>query len=265
MPAPAPTPAAPGPQSVDRALDLLDAVAEAAGPVTAKALARRLGCGLSTVYALLGSLTARGHLTRSAAGYTLGYRLPVLHRAFQRQMRIDDGLHEVLLRVRRAAGAEAYFSTYRDGEIAVLDGTTAIHDTDAVFSVGQETTAHATAHGKVLLSALPRAARHQYLAARGMRRLTPRTITSPDRFDLELRRVRRDGFAVEIEEAQPGMACVAVPVRASAGASGGARSRPVTAISAALPLGEFTRRRESLTEAVRRAAVEAEGLTVHGV
>ncbi|KOG87616.1 IclR family transcriptional regulator [Streptomyces varsoviensis] len=256
----------PGPQSVDRALDLLDAVAEAPGPVTAKALARRLGCGLSTVYALLGSLTARGHLTRSAAGYTLGYRLPELHRAFQRQMRIDDGLHEVLLRVRRAAGADAYFSTYRDGEIAVLDGTTAIHDTEAVFSVGQETTAHATAHGKVLLSALPRSVRRQYLAARGMPRMTPRTITSPERFDVELRRVRREGFAVEVEEAREGMACVAVPVSVSGGVpAGGVAGGVVAAVSAALPLGEFTRRRESLTEVVRRAAVEAEGLTMRAV
>ncbi|MFF2518422.1 helix-turn-helix domain-containing protein [Streptomyces sp. NPDC058086] len=57
-----------GPQSVDHALALLDAVADAPGPLSAKALTRRLGCSLSTVYHLLGPLTARGYLMRGPEG-----------------------------------------------------------------------------------------------------------------------------------------------------------------------------------------------------
>ncbi|MFE7665410.1 IclR family transcriptional regulator [Streptomyces celluloflavus] len=230
------------PQSVDRALDLLDAVAEAPGPVTAKALARRLDCGLSTVYALLGALTDRGHLARTPAGYTLGYRLPSLHRAFQRQLRIDERVHEVLLRLRRVSGADVFFSTYRDGEIAVVDGVTA--PAGSAFSVGRDPDAHATAHGRALLAALPGAARRQYLAATGMAPRTARTLTSPELLERELRQVRRTGIAVEQEEAASGMACVAVPVRTADGA--------LTAVSAALPVTDFARLRAPLTEALRR-------------
>lgn len=61
-----------GPQSVDRALAILDAVADASGPVGAKALARRLECSLSTAYHLLAPLTERGYLVRTARGYALG-------------------------------------------------------------------------------------------------------------------------------------------------------------------------------------------------
>ncbi|MGW1073580.1 IclR family transcriptional regulator [Streptomyces sp. NPDC002537] len=237
------------PQSVDRALDVLDAVAGSAGPVTAKALARATGCGLSTVYELLGALTARGHVVRTAGGYTLGYRVPSLHRAFQRQMRLDDEVHGLLLTARRAAGADTYFSTYRDGDIAVLAGTSASVPTGG-FTVGQDADGHATAHGKVLLSALPRAARARYLAATGMRALTPRTVTSPELLDRQLRRVRREGIAVEIEECAPGVACLAVPVPV---ADGG----PVTAVSAALPLAEFHERKGQLAGTLRQVAAEA--------
>ncbi|MDG4866384.1 hypothetical protein P8605_50345, partial [Streptomyces sp. T-3] len=94
-----------------------------ARPVTAKALARHLGCALSTVYHLLGPLTARGHLTRTADGYALGHRVPALNQAFRRQLRIGPGVGELLLKVRRATGAEAYFTTYRDGLITVVDST----------------------------------------------------------------------------------------------------------------------------------------------
>ncbi|MEU7132010.1 IclR family transcriptional regulator C-terminal domain-containing protein [Streptomyces sp. NPDC046261] len=236
------------PQSVDRALDVLDAVAASDGPVPAKALARRLGCGLSTVYELLGTLTARGHLVRTPAGYVLGYRVPSLHLAFQRQMRMSGEVQELLHRTRRAAGVDTYFSTYRDGGIAVLAAATASHPATGGFTVGQDTTGHATAHGKVLLAALPRAARLRYLAASGMRAITPHTITSPERLDVQLRRVRHEGVAVEVEECAPGVACVAVPVPA-AGAP--------TAVSAALPLEEFHRRGHQVAEALRQVAAEA--------
>ncbi|MBT2386929.1 IclR family transcriptional regulator [Streptomyces sp. ISL-11] len=239
------------PQSVDRALDVLDAVAASDGPLTAKALARRTGCALSTVYELLGALTARGHLVRTAGGYTLGYRVPALHRAFQRQMRVDDEVHGLLHTARRAIGADTYFSAYRDGGIAVLAGAADAGAPTGGFSLGQDADGHATAHGKVLLSALPRAARLRYLSGTGMRAITPRTITSAERLDVELRRVRREGVAVEVEECAPGVACVAVPVPGAAGS--GVR----TAVSAALPLEEFLRHGRQVTDVLRHVAVEA--------
>ncbi|MCC3779813.1 IclR family transcriptional regulator [Streptomyces sp. UNOB3_S3] len=235
------------PQSVDRALDVLDAVAAATGPVPAKALARRLGCGLSTVYELLGALTDRGHLTRTPAGYVLGYRVPALHRAFQQQMRMGDEVQELLTRAHRTAGVDTYFSTYRDGDIAVLAGATATHPTGG-FGTGQDAQGYATAHGKVLLAALPRAARLRYLAASGMRAITPHTITSAERLDVQLRRVRSEGVAVEVEECVPGVACVAVPVPSSAG---------LAAVSAALPLDDFHRRGPQVTETLRAVAEAA--------
>ncbi|MFF7728284.1 IclR family transcriptional regulator [Streptomyces sp. NPDC008001] len=249
-------------RSVDRALDVLDAVAAASAPVQAKALARRLGCGLSTVYEILGTLTERGHLVRTAGGYTLGYRVPALHQAFQRQMQLDDAVQALLLRARREAGADVYFSTYRNGDIAVLAGNAAEPSTGG-FGVGRDLDGHATAHGKMLLSTLPRAARMRYLTATGMRAITPRTITSPDRLDVELRRVRREGVAVEVEECAPGVACVAVPVPAAAGAPGapavvrGGRRGALTAVSAALPLEDFHRRKRELTGTLRHVAAEA--------
>ncbi|MEU7255381.1 IclR family transcriptional regulator C-terminal domain-containing protein [Streptomyces rimosus] len=236
------------PQSVDRALDLLDAVAEATEPVPAKVLARQLDCGLSTVYDLLGSLTERGHLARTPAGYTLGYRVPALHRAFQRQLRIDERVHEALLRLRRSSGADVFFSTYRDGGIAVLDGAAG---PDSAFSVGQDTAAHATAHGRALLAALPAATRRQYLTASGLPPRTPHTITTPDRLERELRRVRRNGVAVEREESVSGMACIAIPVPIRPSGPG-TPPTALTAVSAALPIADFARLRGPLTEALRR-------------
>ncbi|MFC8448806.1 IclR family transcriptional regulator [Kitasatospora sp. NPDC057223] len=240
--------AAPGPQSVDRALEILDAVADAARPVSAKALARQLGCSLSTVYHLLGPLTARGHLLRTAGGYTLGPRVPALYRAFQRHLEIGPGTGELLRRVQRAAGVPAYLTAHRDGVITVVDSAGPAGAPEHPFVPGPELRAHATAHGKVLLAPLSRAARRRYLAAHGMARLTDRTITGADRFEAELDRVRDAGVAVSVGEADPAYTCLAVPLPAP-------HPDGVThALSVSLPTSGFRRRQAVLREVVTRAA-----------
>ncbi|MFD8588374.1 IclR family transcriptional regulator [Streptomyces sp. NPDC059637] len=233
-----------GPQSVDRALALLDAVADAPGPLSAKALARRAGCSLSTVYHLLGPLTARGYLIRGPEGYAPGPRVPSLHRSFQRHMGAGTAVTALLRHVRRITGAEAYFTAYRGGRITVVDTTAPLTDTQHPFVPGIETRAHATAHGKALLAPLSRSARRRYLADHGMARLTERTITDEERFEAELAGVRARGVAVSVGEADPAYTCLAVPLS----------GRPDRALSVSLPVEDFRRRRGEVGSLLASAA-----------
>ncbi|MGW7465060.1 IclR family transcriptional regulator [Streptomyces xantholiticus] len=254
---PRPATAAParaaGPQSVDRALEILDAVADAPGPVGAKALARQLGCSLSTVYHLLGPLTARGHLVRTGAGYAPGPRVAALHQSFRRHLGLGPQVAEVLARLRRATGAEAYFTAYRDGRIVVIDTTVPVTDLQHPFLPGPETRAHATAHGKVLLAALPRPVRRRFLAEHGMAAFTDRTITGADRFEAELAQVRGQGFAVSMGEADPAFTCLATALPGRADGPDGV----LHALSVSLPTAEFRRRQGEIRAAVARAAAGA--------
>ncbi|MET9953820.1 IclR family transcriptional regulator C-terminal domain-containing protein [Streptomyces sp. NPDC006339] len=241
-----PTGPASAPQSVERALALLDAVADADRPVTAKALARTLGCALSTVYHLTGPLIARGHLVRTPEGYAPGPRVPALHRSYQRHHGLDGGLAELLGRLRRASGAEAYFTAYQGGRITVVDTTAPVTDTAHPFAPGPEARAHATAHGKALLAGLPRPLRRRYLDEHGMARFTERTITSPERFEAELARVRDRGFAVSVGEADPAYTCLATVLP---GRSDGVAH----ALSVSLPTVDFRRRYGEVRAALARA------------
>jgi IclR family transcriptional regulator, acetate operon repressor len=238
-------------RTVDRAMDVLEAVAESTEPVSAKALARRVGCGLSTVYNLINVLVARGYLARVSAGYVLAHRVSGLNRAFWQQMRITDDLHRLLGDIQRTARATTYYSTYRDGEIVVADMTAPpAKDGAPAFTLGSDLFAHGTAHGKVLLSSWPAAARRRYLSATGMERLTPNTITSRDELERQLREVRRTGLATEVGEVVRGMACLATPVWSD--------DRTVlAAVSVAVPTEEFHRRQRQLVDTVRRGAQQA--------
>ncbi|MFG3498012.1 IclR family transcriptional regulator [Streptomyces sp. NPDC047928] len=240
--------ASPGPHSVDRALRILDLVADADAPVTAKALARRLDCALSTVYHLLAPLTARGHVVKAAGGgYAPGPGLAALHRSFQRHVGMPTGAGEALARLGRATGTDAYFTAYRDGVITVVDSTAPVTATGHPFTPGPESRAHATAHGKALLAGLGRAERRRYLTDHGMARLTPRTITTPDRFEAEVARVRAQGVAVSVGEADPAYTCLAVTLPGGDGAVG-------HALSVSLPTSDIRRREGALRAALRAAA-----------
>ncbi|MCX4631694.1 IclR family transcriptional regulator C-terminal domain-containing protein [Streptomyces sp. NBC_01443] len=241
-----------GPQSVDRALAILDAVADAAGPVSAKALARRTECSLSTAYHLLAPLTARGYLVRTGQGYVLGPRVPGLHRSLLRQMEPAPRMADLLTRLRRATGAEAYHTAYRGGLITVVDTTAPVTDAANPFTPGRETRAHATAHGKALLAKLPRPLRRRYLAEHGMARLTGATITSAELLEAELSRVRGQGYALSVGEADPSYTCLAVALPRGRGDDGDA----VHALSVSLPTGEFRRRPEEIRTALAQAAAD---------
>jgi len=79
--------------------------------------------------------------------------------------------------------------------------------------VGDPRPAHCTAIGKALLANLPEAELKTFLEAGEFRSLTPKTITAAAILELELARVREQGYAVDDEEFAQGMRCLAAPVR----------------------------------------------------
>ncbi|MGP3948032.1 IclR family transcriptional regulator [Streptomyces sp. 7N604] len=239
-------------RSIERAMAVLDAAAASSEPVTAKALARELGCSLSTAYNLVNTLMAGGYLERADGGYVLGDRVSALHRARVRRGPAAEDVGAVLEGVRRAGGtSSAYYSRFRGGSVVIESGAHAPGvGPESVLPLGPDLHAHATAHGKVLLSGLTASARRRYLEGRGMPRLTGRTITHVARLETQLERVRRRGIAMAVEEHAPGEACVSVPVTAPDG-------RVLAAVSVAVPVPALRAHRDALVRALQRGARDA--------
>ena len=114
----------------------------------------------------------------------------------------------------------------------------------------------------MILSQLAPAQRRRLLEAAPLKRYTPKTVTDVDQIEAELKRVRRDGYAIDDEEFLPGLVCAAVLVPSSAGISnlGIAVQAPVMRLTPDKAL--------KLLPALRRAAdaigeIEAE-VAAHG-
>ncbi|GAA3250106.1 hypothetical protein GCM10017691_61700 [Pseudonocardia petroleophila] len=236
--------------SITRALRVVEAVAAAGDGVTAKAIARRLGSPLPTVYRALGTLVQEGYLVRlqEVRGYGLGYRIGELQRSLVDQVRPASPVRTILHEVHESVGAACHLVVFRDTDIVVAAvDDCAHHARPDGFDVGEPTPAHATAGGKVLLAPLRPARVSELLTPYGMPRLTSRTLVERRGLDRELMRVRSAGVGVEVEEYRPGIAGVAAPVP---GPGGAVRS----AVGVTVTRAEFAARRWELEVAVREAA-----------
>lgn len=196
--------------SVQRALRLVDIVANSPRPLPAKMLAAITGLTPGTTYNLVRTLVHEGYLSSEPDGLVLGSRFP----AFQTEL---DARGVFLARVRAAlrdvteeVGATAYLSRYADGEMHLVDIVDAVQNPRVELWVGLQSGAHATALGKQILADLSEEQRADYLARHRLEELTPRTIS--DRATLLAQLEHSPGFAVDREEYAIGATCVAVPV-----------------------------------------------------
>lgn len=200
-------------QSVSRAIHLLNLIAAGRVEPTGTALAKAAGLAVPTAHHLLGTLTAHGMLARdNRGGYALGPAVAVLVDAYERDVSPPQYLLGPLRMLVETSGETGYLATWRRGDIALL----AVVDGDLPVRVsvpsGPYQDAHARASGKLLLALTTERQRTEYLAAHPLRAVTDRTITNAEQLAAQLAEIRKKGYAIDTEEFQDGVSCVAAPV-----------------------------------------------------
>jgi IclR family acetate operon transcriptional repressor len=197
--------------SVERAMAILDALAEAPAPLGTNELARRVGTNASSVSRLLGTLAAGGLVERVAdtGRYRLGTRLLVLGARVQARLDVRDLARPLLERLEAETGETATLSLPAGGEAVTIEFVASRASVRSMAAVGRPSIAHATAVGKVMLAfgeTGPEA-----LAA-PLARFTPHTITDPAALAAEVGRARAEGLASARGEREPDLNAIAAPV-----------------------------------------------------
>ncbi|HEX2036814.1 MAG TPA: IclR family transcriptional regulator [Chloroflexota bacterium] len=244
-------------QSLDRALDLLEAVAGAGtAGLPLKAVSRAAGLHLSTAHHLLSSLLARGYVEQDGETgyYRLGAGALLLANRFLAQCDLAQLAGPVLRRLHREFDEWVVLSALRGGREYILayvqSSRPLVLNLGLSVGGGSESGLHCTAVGKVLLSRLEPAALETALTARPLERFTRWTITDVARLREEIVLVRTRGYATSREEHFEGLRAVAAPVFDATG-------RLTAALGMAYPTARATpAREEAIARAVRRGAAE---------
>ena len=212
-------------QSVDRALFLLETIAEAGGEATLTELANRTGLNISTCHHLLATLIQRGFATKVPGRrlYALGTRILYLGHACL-QVDLPRRAQPYLENINRVTGETVHLAALQGDSVVMLAVREARHAVRVdTGKLGRIPAPHAQSVGKAILAWLPEDEVQRILTG-GMKRYTEHTVTEFPALVESLRVVRRSGYAVDREEFLPGVICVGAAIRDQAGAVIGAIS-----------------------------------------
>jgi IclR family acetate operon transcriptional repressor len=212
-------------QSVDRALYLLETIAEAGGEATLTELATRTGLNISTCHHLLATLIQRGFASKVTGRrrYALGARIVYLGHACL-QVDLPRRAQPYLENINRSTGETVHLAVLQGDSVVTLAVREARHAVRVeTGKVGKVEAPHATSVGKAIMAWLPENEIGRIVRG-GMKRYTDNTVTDIPALIESLRIVRRNGFAIDREEYLPGVICVGAAIRDQAGAVIGAIS-----------------------------------------
>ena len=206
--------------AVERALAMLEAVAQEPEGLSNAEISRKLQIPKSSASYILRTLETQGYLNRDGSNgkYRVGLKILSLSRGALSGIDV----REVALPIMRHLVEKTNLTCH----LAILDGPEAVYIEKVEPTgfirmdtwVGRRMRVHATSVGKALVAYIPQERLGKILADRAMEKRTPKTITTLPRLLKDLERVRAQGYAVDDEENNMGARCVGAPVFNQSGA-----------------------------------------------
>lgn len=200
-------------RALDRGLDILEAFSLSQPELTIGEIGERAKLPKPTVVRLLSVLADRGYVERvpGAERYRLGVRTLEIGSVFLQSTSLEAEARPIM---RRLADA-----TRQTANLGILDHEQVVHievvapDRPVRFwaSIGKREDAYVSGLGKVLLTTLTGKARETYLRKPRVA-LTPKTIADGEALGAELDKVAAAGYAIDDEESNPGVVCIAAPI-----------------------------------------------------
>src|SRR5690606_35113504 len=145
--------------------------------------------------------------------YHLGWRLLTLNHVLLHSTAFRAEARPVMSRLVERFGETTHLGVLQDGQVMYVDKLQGTQAVRVMTDMGVRLPAHCSGVGKALLSGLSEAEVEAIAASKGLPAFTPGTITTLEELKSELARVRRRGYAYDIEEVIPELCCVAAPIR----------------------------------------------------
>ncbi|MGL9622730.1 IclR family transcriptional regulator C-terminal domain-containing protein [Bradyrhizobium sp. U531] len=203
-----------GVQSVDRALSILATLAEDDEGYRLSDLAIRTGLSTSTVHRLLATLEGRRFVQfdRAQSKWHVGSRAFSVGATFARRRNFTTQAIPYLRKLRDLTRETANLAVVDDEFIIVLTRMESREIMRSLTQVGGRVAMVTSGVGKAVLATYSDEDVGAVIRHHGMPRLTEKSIVRPSDLFRELEKIRRQGFALDDEEACMGLRCIAAVV-----------------------------------------------------
>jgi DNA-binding IclR family transcriptional regulator len=192
---------------------VLDALAEGR-ELSARELAEATGEPRSSVYRLLGDLRRLEYVEPGSerGRYRLGMKLFRLGSAVVARFDERQAAIPVMEQIHEATGDTVFLAVRRGFEAVCIERLEGERVQSLALRIGGSLPLHAGGVSRALLAFEPEELWDEYVASAELVRFTDRTLTTPDALRADLRRVRRQGYAVSDQDVTVGIAAIGAPV-----------------------------------------------------
>jgi DNA-binding IclR family transcriptional regulator len=216
-------------QALDRAFAVLDLLGESETPMGLAQVASSLQLHKSTAHRFLMVLERHRMVERTGSGkFRLGLRLFDFGNRAIEQYDLRDRAQPHLRRLVAETEETAHLCILEQTRVIYIDKIEPARSVRMITRIGSSNPVHCTSVGKAILAFLPEDRIADILRRTRFERLTHRTIATPEALRVEIEKTRRRGYAVDDEELEEGLRCIAVPVL-------DAQRLPVAAVSVSGP------------------------------
>ncbi|WP_028309675.1 IclR family transcriptional regulator [Desulfitibacter alkalitolerans] len=239
-------------KSVDKAFRIIELMAQESRPMGVTEISKRLKINKSTVHATLNTLLGKGYFEQDAEGgkYRLGIAFAQIANASLNSMDFRNKAKPVIARLSKQINETVHMVILRQGKVVYIEKQESVQSMRIHTEIGKSQPCHCTGVGKVMLAWMDPEESKQLIREHGLPRLTDKTITDEAALYKHLEEIRQKGYAIDDEENEKGLRCVAAPIMDYSG-------RVIAAISIAGPTTRIsTDSLEKMAELVVEAGLE---------
>ncbi|MEV8612690.1 IclR family transcriptional regulator [Amycolatopsis sp. NPDC051373] len=229
-----------GVQSLQRAFELLEHLADTGGEASLSELATLSGLPMPTIHRLIRTLVDLGYVRQNTnRRYALGARL--IRLGENASMQFGSWARPLLVELVEEVGETANLAVLERDEVVYVAQVPSKHSMRMFTEVGRRLLPHGAGVGKAMLAQLPADDVAALLARTGMPAYTEHTFTDPGALAAELTRIASQGYALDEAEQELGVRCIAVavpgmPVPAAVSVSGPSGRLTADAVASIAPV-----------------------------
>jgi IclR family KDG regulon transcriptional repressor len=200
-------------QSVIKAFTLLDVFTNDKKEWGVRELANKTGYNKSTTYRLLTTLVTLNAIQQNEnEKYILGSKLFELGNRVSLYQSLINSTRNSLTKIATDIAETILFGVLKNNQVFYIHKAESLQGLKISTSVGSYQPLHATAIGKIILAFLPEEKQKQTLQKLDYKKFTQNTITARDELKNELEEIHLKEYALDLEESELGLICIALPV-----------------------------------------------------
>ena len=199
-------------QTVDRALQLLEILAEHPRGMQPKEIEEYLELNKVTVHRLLATLENRGFIERIGNAYVVGLKVVELSSIRLSNVELKTEAAPYLRELVNKLGLPVQMAILEGSQVIFIDKVESIHSFRMYSQIGRRIPAYACSVGKILLMQKTDDEIKDIMNGLEFNQFTSKTLKDVEALIETVKEAKKKGYAVDNEEHEEGIFCVAVPI-----------------------------------------------------